>query len=214
MRGDEHLRWFLRGRGREARRRATELAERFELPLRKLVRSYSHGMKRQLLFAAALAPRVRVRILDEPTEGLDPSRRAQILDLMREDARGGTNVLLSSHHLGEVARACDELIFLDRGRVLARESSTEIEARSRQSLRMTFASSQDAERAERRLRDLGARQVVREDERLIVDLDSKAPRETLASLYSDPDWPVPNTLTYGELSLEQLYRSLYGVEGI
>src|SRR5687768_8445087 len=82
LRGADHLDWFLRGRERDALTRAREIAESFELPLRKRVHGYSHGMKRQLVFAAALAPRVAVRILDEPSEGLDPHKRAAMIDAL------------------------------------------------------------------------------------------------------------------------------------
>jgi len=77
MRGRDHLDWLTRGRGEKARVRARSIAGDFDLPLERRVRTYSHGMKRQLLLAAALAPNLRVRILDEATEGLDPTRRSQ-----------------------------------------------------------------------------------------------------------------------------------------
>ncbi|MFT5152930.1 MAG: ABC-2 type transport system ATP-binding protein, partial [Planctomycetota bacterium] len=100
MHGRAHLDWLLRGRKRAAHKRALELAvDAMQLPLDERVRGYSHGMKRQLLFAAAMGPDVRIRILDEPTEGLDPTRRGAVLDLLAEDVSLGRTILLSSHHL-------------------------------------------------------------------------------------------------------------------
>ena len=139
MRGAEHLDWLLRGRDRVARRRGREIAAVFELPLTARVRAYSHGMKRQLLFAASLAPRVPVRILDEPTEGLDPSRRGTLLDLLQEDAAAGTTILLSSHHLGEVDRSCQRLIFLNKGRLVADESAEDVRRRAGRLVRLRFS---------------------------------------------------------------------------
>lgn len=117
LRGDEHLRFLLRGRGRSAFARGRAVAEELELPLGERVQAYTHGMKRQLLFAAAMAPDVRVRLLDEPTVGLDPVRRAQLLDIVRRDVGAGSTVVFSSHHFGEVGAIATRLVFLDRGKV-------------------------------------------------------------------------------------------------
>ncbi len=214
MKGREHLRWFLRGRDSGAMKRALKLAEFFGLPLRQLVRSYSHGMKRQLLFAATMAPDVRVRILDEPTEGLDPSRRADVLAALQADAASGTTILLSSHHLGEVSRACDKIIFLNEGRVLADESAEAVELSGRRHLRLTYNSTAEQEAVSRGLAERSDVETEGIAETLTVLLAADDPREFLASLNTHRDWPAPKTISYGDISLEDLYRSLYGVEGI
>lgn len=214
MRGGEHLEWFLRGRDSNALDRALELAGRFELPLRTTVRTYSHGMKRQLLFAAALAPAVRVRILDEPTEGLDPSRRAQIVEALREDAASGTTILLSSHHLGEVERLCDELVFINAGKVVAIESADDVEARRRSLLRLSFEREEHARLAREMFAarpDTKAEQYGTSVTVILGDRDSADP---LATLRESGSIEAPRTISYGELSLEELYRDLYGVEGV
>src|SRR5690606_36610875 len=144
--GRDHLRWFLRGRGRPALGRALGIATDLGLPLERRVRGYSHGMKRQLLFAAALAPDVRVRVLDEASEGLDPTKRGQILDLLAADARRGTAILLSSHHLGEVDRVCDRLVFLNEGRKVGDEDAAEVRERAQRLVRVRYADQAEAER--------------------------------------------------------------------
>jgi len=214
MRGGEHLNWLLRGRGRKALGRALEIAESFELPLTKGVRTYSHGMKRQLLFAATMAPDLPVRILDEPTEGLDPSRRADVLDILAQDAASGTTILLSSHHLGEVARACNEIIFLNQGRVLAVEQASKIEARGRMRLKFSYASEVESETVASKLRGEHGIAAEHSEVTMVVQLTTDDPREFLKLISAQPDWPAPKTMTFGEISLEELYRSLYGVEGI
>ena len=79
--GRAHIDWLLRGREASAHARAVELAEGFGLPLATRVRKYSHGMKRQLFLAAALAPDVRVRILDEAEpERPDQAPRCEIAE--------------------------------------------------------------------------------------------------------------------------------------
>ena len=213
MRGSEHLEWLLRGRDREARRRSRAFAEELGLPLRSRVHGYSHGMKRQLLLAAAMGPRLRVRLLDEPTEGLDPSRRSTVLSLLEEDAAGGTTVLLSSHHFGEVDRSCDRLVFLNEGRLLTDTSPEEIHARARRLLRLEWLDGGVPADAEERLARLGVESVQLQGARAVVELDRDDPRPFLSGLAADEVLPAPRALDFGRLSLQELYRDLYGEEG-
>lgn len=214
MRGGEHLEWFLRGRGADAVRRGRELADRLALPLRKFVRGYSHGMKRQLLVAAALAPDVPVRILDEPTEGLDPSKRAAVLELLDADVATGTTVLLSSHHLGEVDRSCESIVFLDGGKVLSVESPEEIARRARRRLTLEFSSPDDAARATEILSGPLVEGIAARGSSLVAQLADEDPRPVLELLARARTLEPPRRIGYGELSLEELYETLYGVEGV
>jgi ABC-2 type transport system ATP-binding protein len=213
MRGQDHLDWLLRGRGADARVRARSIAEDFGLPLDRRVRTYSHGMKRQLLLAAALAPDVRVRILDEATEGLDPTRRSQVLERIVDDAARGTTILLSSHHLGEVDRVCRALVFLADGRKVAEESSAAVAARASRLLRMTFEDGTDlAPVAAHFAKIPGARTRI-DGARATIDLAEGDPRAILAAALVAPLLPRPRSIASGELSLPELYRDVYGVEG-
>jgi ABC-2 type transport system ATP-binding protein len=67
-----------------------------------------------------------VVFLDEPTLGLDPAGQAQVLNLVRDIARRGTTVVLSTHTLPEVEQACSRVVILDRGRVLISGSVGEV----------------------------------------------------------------------------------------
>ncbi len=213
----EHLDWLLRGRDRAAKVRAAAIAEELGLPLRARVRTFSHGMKRQLHFAAALAPTVPVRILDEPTEGLDPTKRGEVLDLLAADARRGTTIFLSSHHLGEVDRACDRLVFLGAGRLIADETSDSVARRARKLVRLTYAPESDLARVESTLASIPgasvARGVARDTARFSIHLDVEDPRPFLVALGAQAALPAPATIEYGQISLQELYRDLYGVEG-
>lgn len=214
LRADEHLSWLLRGRSRDALDRARSIAAELGLPLKQRVRTFSHGMKRQLLFAATLAPRVPVRILDEASEGLDPEKRGALVAILERDAREGTAILLSSHHLGEVDRACREVICLHRGKVIFRGSSDEIRARAAHRVRVVFRDVAERERFEPRARDLPATSVLARGSALVFEFAGDDPRPFLAALATLPDAPAPRALDWGELSLEDLYRDLYGVEAV
>jgi ABC-2 type transport system ATP-binding protein len=67
-----------------------------------------------------------VVFLDEPTLGLDPAGQAQVLNLVRDIARRGTTIILSTHTLPEVEQACSRVVILDRGRVLVSGSVGEV----------------------------------------------------------------------------------------
>jgi len=218
LRAEAHLAFCLRGREPEALARARDLARGFELPLRARLRGYSHGMKRQLLLAAALAPQVPVRILDEPTEGLDPTRRGQVLELLRADAARGTTVLLSSHHLGEVERACERRLFLRRGELLDEDEARRLHERGKHALRVQWARAPAPGALERVLGQLarGAPPLEHrsEGERAVFFLPDVSGLAALQGLLSASDLPEVRSLVYGELTLSELYRELYGVEGV
>ena len=216
LRADEHLQWFLRGRESNAWQRALEYAQRLELPLRKRVRTYSHGMKRQLMLCAALAPQVPVRILDEPTEGLDPSKRGAVLQLLQEDAARGTAILLSSHHLGEVDRVCARLVFVQAGRIIANETAATVRERAARLVRLSFAATVAEDSVKQTLQSLGGAtlsSMVVEDQLRVSAQVAGEPREWLARALDLPALPAPTTIEHGRLSLAELYRELYGVEG-
>lgn len=212
MKGREHLRWFLRGRDAAAQRRGLELAEHLGLPLQRKVRGYSHGMKRQLCFAAALAPDVPVRVLDEPTEGLDPTKRQAVLDLLAEDVAAGRTVLLSSHHLGEVDAVCERLVFLNEGRIIGDERAADVQVRAARTVRVAW-SNDLADADVRSLHGDGVASIHVEGRHATVQLDRDDPRPFLAALSTATASP-PVSIEHGKLSLPLLYRELYGVEGL
>jgi ABC-type multidrug transport system ATPase subunit len=85
----------------------------------KRVKAYSQGMRQRLGIALALLGRPEMLILDEPTNGLDPSGMREIRRLLRSLADDGTTVFVSSHLLGEVELVCDRVGVLSRGRLVA-----------------------------------------------------------------------------------------------
>jgi ABC-2 type transport system ATP-binding protein len=90
------------------------------------VGTYSTGMKTRLGIAASLMNDPELLVWDEPTAGLDPISRRQTLELL-EGLRGKKTVLLSSHILGDIDRACDRLLILNKGQCLFEGSRSALE---------------------------------------------------------------------------------------
>src|SRR6478752_1702376 len=82
-------------------------------------RSYSLGMKQRLAIAATLLKEPELLILDEPTNGLDPSGIHAIRETIRDLGNAGVTVLLSSHILAEVQQVCTSATIIGNGRMLA-----------------------------------------------------------------------------------------------
>ena len=89
-------------------------------------RTYSLGMKQRLGIAVAMIGRPELVILDEPANGLDPAGIVDIRHLLRRLPDMGTTVLVSSHQLAEVQQACDRVLVLDHGRLIASGTTGEI----------------------------------------------------------------------------------------
>ena len=84
------------------------------------VESYSTGMKQRLKLASAIVHDPKLLILDEPTNGMDPAGRDEVLELARDLARNkGMSLLFSSHLLPDVEAVCDYVVVLGGGRLLA-----------------------------------------------------------------------------------------------
>ena len=109
---------------RDARARASELLAWFDLTeaADRPARTYSGGMRRRLDLAASLVGRPSVIFLDEPTTGLDPSKRGDMWQVVRSLVADGATVLLTTQYLEEADALADEITVIDRGRVIAHDT--------------------------------------------------------------------------------------------
>jgi oleandomycin transport system ATP-binding protein len=111
-------------RGRDAKARARELLAWFDLTeaADRPSSTYSGGMRRRLDLAASLVGRPAVIFLDEPTTGLDPSKREDMWGVIRSLVSEGSTVLLTTQYLEEADALADEISVFDHGRVIAHDT--------------------------------------------------------------------------------------------
>lgn len=101
--------------------RSEQLAQRFNCPLDQKVKTLSKGNRVKLALVMALSRDARLLLLDEPTAGLDPVVRSEVLDVLWELLESGEHTIFySTHNLSDINRLADELVFLRDGQIAQR----------------------------------------------------------------------------------------------
>ncbi|MGH3985247.1 MAG: ABC transporter ATP-binding protein [Pseudonocardiaceae bacterium] len=123
----DHLQYLARSNG-IGRHRVAEVLEEVGLSAMagNRIGDLSLGMRRRLGIAGALLGDPGVLVFDEPMHGLDPEEMRWTGDLMRSLAAGDRTVLVSSHHVSEMALTADQLLIIGRGRLVAESSTQEL----------------------------------------------------------------------------------------
>ena len=164
----------------DARRRASELLDRFELAdaADRPARTYSGGMRRRLDLASSLLTRPRVLFLDEPTTGLDPRSRIEIWSVVRELVREGTTLLLTTQYLEEADQLAEQIAVIDHGRVIAQGTGSELKDRvGGQILELELVRAAERDRARVALTGIGCGEP--EPGERLAQLTLPAPRDGL-----------------------------------
>jgi ABC-2 type transport system ATP-binding protein len=199
--GEENLQlmadlWHL-GRG-EGRRRVAELLERFDLvdAASKPVATYSGGMKRRLDLAMTLVGNPRIIFLDEPTAGLDPRSRRVMWDTIRGLVAGGATIFLTTQYLDEADRLAHRIAVLDRGKLVAEGSPSELKRLVPGGhIRLSFSDAAELARAAGILQD-GSR----DDEALTLQVPSDGGTRSLRVLLDRLD---AASIDVGGLAVQQ-----------
>jgi ABC-2 type transport system ATP-binding protein len=114
--------------GETLRKRATKLLELVQLKNRTKdrVKTFSSGMKHRLNLVVGLVHEPRLLFLDEPTTGLDPAARLVVWEFIKQLRAQGITILLTTHYMDEADYLCDRVAFMDRGKIIAVGTPTEL----------------------------------------------------------------------------------------
>ena len=195
------------------RGRADELLERFRLvdAADRPVRTYSGGMRRRLDLAAALVQKPPVLFLDEPTTGLDPASRLGLWELIEELLAEGTTVLLTTQYLEEADRLADRIVVIDKGRVIAEGTPTDLKATLGNTvIELGFADDAVATSAAAAVARFGVRSPAVSGAAVHLEVADGA--HTLLEVLRVLDAPgtTPTTLAVREPSLDDVFLSITG----
>jgi ABC-2 type transport system ATP-binding protein len=210
--------------GADLQRRVDYVCERCAIVdvKRKLLAKLSKGYRQRVGLAQAIIHNPDVLILDEPTAGLDPKQINETRDLIKGLA-GDHTIILSTHILPEVEQTCEQVIIIDKGKLVATDSVRDLQARARgaESVRLEVAGrngSLDAAIVQSRLEQIsGVSQVRRQeqsDSRLVFEVESQPGgfvRGDLARAVVESGWDL-NELRPAAMSLEEVFLQLTAVE--
>ena len=176
------------------------------------VATYSGGMKRRLNVAIGLLNQPGLLILDEPTVGVDPQSRNNILETLRELNRQGVTMLYTSHYMEEVEFLCSHIAIMDHGRVIADGSQEELQRRAggRDVISVRLADEADGELRTRLMALPGVETVELGDH--AVRITATSGRVLLAPLVAElaGTGTTVTAIEVKEPNLEDLFLSLTG----
>jgi ABC-2 type transport system ATP-binding protein len=198
--------------GAQARRRARELLDQFDLADagRRRVATYSGGMRRRLDLAASLVVRPAVIFLDEPTTGLDLRSRQAMWQVITTLAGSGVTAFLTTQYLEEADRLADRIAVVDGGRVVAEGTSAQLKRRiADQRLDLVLA---DAAAFEEAARALGARAVQNDPGRLTIGVATDGSAAHVRALLDevDPGRRAVRTFAVHGATLDDVFLALTG----
>jgi ABC-2 type transport system ATP-binding protein len=188
----------------------------------KLLGKLSKGYRQRVGLAQAIIHNPDVLILDEPTAGLDPKQINETRDLIK-DLAGEHTIILSTHILPEVEQTCEQVIIINKGKVVATDSVRNLEARARgaESVIIEVAGrngSLDPSVAQHKLQQVaGVSRVLakgQKDSRAVFEIESqkgRLVRGDLARAVVEAGWDL-NELRPAAMSLEEIFLQLTGSE--
>ncbi|MCH9651041.1 MAG: ABC transporter ATP-binding protein [Deltaproteobacteria bacterium] len=157
--------------GKELKRAVQEVLEMVGLSGRSLepVKRFSGGMKRRLNLSLGLVHKPQAVLLDEPTVGIDPQARVNILEVVRQVADAGTTVVYTTHYLEEAEGLCDRLGIMDHGQILAEGTLDELRAMVGEEETVSLYGTFSPEQAKLRMESIpGVHLIKVEPERLVL----------------------------------------------
>jgi ABC-2 type transport system ATP-binding protein len=163
----------------DTKRRSRELLEQFDLveASTRTVKTYSGGMKRRIDLAMSLIAAPPVIFLDEPTTGLDPRSRLTMWEIIKQLAKNGTTILLTTQYMEEADHLADNIVVIDNGKVIAEGTADTLKARvGSDRLEIVIAKNSDFEKAKE---VIDGKSMQADQERRIISVATKKNITTL-----------------------------------
>lgn len=117
---------------------ADELIQRMQLDVRAYPKRMSKGMKQKTAVVACMMLKTPLIIMDEPTLGLDPLMREELLEIIAEQKERGATILFTSNTIEELERVCDRVAYLTQGKIMDIASVKEVKDRPVRDLKIRF----------------------------------------------------------------------------
>lgn len=200
---------------REAKRRAREILERFDLveAANRPARTYSGGMRRRLDLGASLVGRPKILFLDEPTTGLDPRTRLDLWEIIRELVREGASILLTTQYLEEADELADYIAVIDHGKLIAEGTSNQLKARlGGDVVEFEIESSKDRDRALEAVKKLAQKAPSVDESGLGITVPVKQGSKSLLQVVEalNAAKVAPTSLSLHRPSLDDVFLDLTG----
>ena len=118
--------------------KAIELLKKLDLDINKKISKMSKGMQEKLQLILVMSRKAKLYILDEPLGGVDPATRDYILDTILSNFNEGASVIISTHLIADIERILDEVIFIDKGKIVLTSSADELRNKEKASIDEIF----------------------------------------------------------------------------
>lgn len=118
--------------------KAIKLLKDLDLDINCKISKMSKGMQEKLQLILVMSREVELYILDEPLGGVDPATRDYILDTILSNFKEGASVIISTHLISDIERILDEVIFIDKGKIVLTGSADEIRKNEKTSIDEVF----------------------------------------------------------------------------
>lgn len=122
---------------------ANELIQRMQLDIRAYPKRMSKGMKQKTSIVAAFMRKPKILLLDEPSIGLDPLMREELLEIILEQKTRGATIIMSSNSIEELERVCDKVALLNKGKIVDVADMNDIKNRNFRDYKIDFINQED-----------------------------------------------------------------------
>ena len=197
----------------ESKRKAEELLEEFSLSdaANRQLSKFSGGMRRRLDLAASLLSSPPLIFLDEPTTGLDPRTRTQMWQTIRSLVKNGSTVLLTTQYLDEADQLADNIVVIDKGKVVACDTPTGLKRSvSLSSLQLSIKNPEYAPKAAHIAESiLGGKAQLSEDTEIAIPLSDTAKLVDVLTALKETEIDIL-AINVREPSLDEVFFALTG----